>query len=568
MKPLTARNSAFASQTRAERVRVVLRASAFGWNPWLAVAFLAAYVALEWVSFIHEYKGFPITPWNPGLGVVFALMLNGGARYGVVLFAGVIVSEVAVLQSSLGWLAVLGISLVITGVYCAIAVILRGRLKLDVGLSRLRDVVAVLVASVIGAALVTVLLSVLLVLDVQVELRDIAIASGPLLVGDVIGVAVMTPLTLRLVFGGPTPATPYWRSLLAGTALLVALVLAALWIIVGDTAEEGFRYFYLLFLPVIVAAVYFGLDGACVGLALTQFGLVWLLNSYGYDASAFTDFQLLMLILTIAGLIVGVVVTERETASRLARETQTRLKEKEAEAAHAARLSLVSGMASALAHEINQPMTAARALGRSAQHILETREPDLPRAQGNLAKMIAQIDHAGAVVNRMRAFLRRGYPHVSTIELRGMIDDALALVLPDAAAREITIETEGFADLPPVHGDRIQLQQVILNLVRNAIDAIVTAHARDGRIRILALRDELPARIVIAVADNGLGIDSALAARLFQPLTTSKAEGLGLGLSICASIMEAHGGRIWLHTRETGATEFRLSLPLELPASA
>jgi two-component system sensor kinase FixL len=107
------------------------------------------------------------------------------------------------------------------------------------------------------------------------------------------------------------------------------------------------------------------------------------------------------------------------------------------------------------------------------------------------------------------------------------------------------------------------VQQVLLNLVRNAMDALAGTDRRDGSIRITATRCDAPARIEIAVADNGPGIDAALAERLFEPLTTSKQDGLGLGLSICASIVQSHGGRIWLQSAAAGATELRFSLPLQ-----
>ena len=135
-------------------------------------------------------------------------------------------------------------------------------------------------------------------------------------------------------------------------------------------SADGFTLFYLLFFPVVVGAVRRGLDGACLALAATQFGLVGLLHHHGYDWRVFTEFQVLMFVLTATGLVVGVVVSERQASERMARESEARLKEKEAEVAHAARFSLVSGMATALAHEINQPMAAARALGRSVQELL------------------------------------------------------------------------------------------------------------------------------------------------------------------------------------------------------
>jgi two-component system sensor kinase FixL len=122
------------------------------------------------------------------------------------------------------------------------------------------------------------------------------------------------------------------------------------------------------------------------------------------------------------------------------------------------------------------------------------------------------------------------------------------------------------ADLPAVYGDRTQVQQIVLNLVRNAVDSIVASGQSNGRIQITARRPDDSADLLeIGVRDNGPGVPADLVDHLFKPLTTSKKEGLGLGLSICFAIAEAHGGRIWLHSNQAGATEFRLSLPLEPP---
>jgi signal transduction histidine kinase len=524
---------------------------------------VAAYVILEWISFIHEYKALPVTPWNPGLGLVFALMLYGGARYAPVLFAGVILSEIVVLRSGLSWLIVLGIATIIALGYAAIATVVRQRLRLDAALNRLRDVFLLLTAGTLGAAIVALLLSLLLIADAQLDLADVLVAAGPLLVGDAIGIAVITPLTLRLILRKPHLSMHVLRALAPEIMLYVAVVTLSLWITVGTESATGFKFFYLFFLPVVVAAVRYGLDGACFGLALTQLSLVGLLHWHGYDAQVFTEFQILMLVLTATGLTVGVVVTERQQANLAVRQVEARLRVKEAEAAQAARINLVSGMASALAHEINQPMTAARALGRAVQQLLRQPTPDPARADSNLTTMIAQIDHAASVVRRMRDFLRRGQPHFSTLDPKTLIEEALILVREDANARSIRIELDTPDDLPPVHADRIQLQQVILNLVRNAMDAIAATGRADGRIRIAVVRFDAPPRIEIGIADNGPGIVAAVAERLFEPLTTSKQDGLGLGLSICSSIVQSHGGRIWLETATAGATEFRFSLPLE-----
>jgi signal transduction histidine kinase len=531
----------------------------------LGAVLVVVFVVMEWLSNIHEFMSVPITPWNPGLGVVFAFMLLRGPLYGLVLFAGMIAAELIVVRTALQWPVIVAIAAIISLVYGAAAIVLRRVLHLDAGLNHLRDLFVLLLGGVIAAVVTSALVALLMLLDDRIQVDNVLTAATPLLLGDIIGIAVMTPLTLRLamLMQGRASLSGYSRPLAFEVALYAGLSCVALLIIIGGQSGSGLRYFYLLFVPVVLAAVRHGFDGACVALAVTQFALVGLMHYFGYDARAFTDMQTLMLVLTGTGLIVGAVVSERQSADALRRLAEERLREKEAESGRAARFSLVSGMASALAHEINQPMTAARALARSAQHIIEGPVPDLPRAGGNIANAIAQIDHASGVMRRMREFLRRGRPHVSSFEIGVMVDDALTLARPDAGARGIEIVSDIPDGLPMVHGDRIQIEQVLLNLIRNAAEAISGAGRTGGVIRISSAMLSEPARLEIAVRDNGPGIPPALAHRMFEPMTTSKNEGLGLGLSISQTIVESHGGQIWLQTGEPGATEFRFSLPLE-----
>jgi signal transduction histidine kinase len=534
----------------------------------LGAALVIVFVVMEWLSSIHEFMGVPITPWNPGLGVVFAFMLLRGPTYGAVLFVGMIAAELIVVRTELQWPVIVAIAAIISLVYGAATVVIRRVLHLDAGLYHLRDLMMLLAAGIVAAFVTSALVALLLLLDHRIELGNVLTAATPLLLGDMIGIAVMTPLTLRLVMllRGRAWLSGYSRPLAIEVALYAGLSCIALFIIiVGGQSGSGLRYFYLLFVPVVLAAVRHGFDGACVALAVTQFALVGLMHYFGYDARAFTDMQTLMLVLTGTGLIVGAVVSERQSADALRRLAEERLREKEVESERAARFSLVSGMASALAHEINQPMTAARALARSAQHIIDGPTPDLPRAGGNIANAIAQIDHASGVMRRMREFLRRGRPHVSSFEVRTMIEDTLTLARPDANARGIEIVSEIPDGLPMVHGDRIQIEQVVLNLIRNATEALSGAQQKNGMIRLSGALLSGPPRIEIAVSDNGPGVPSHLAHRMFEPMTTSKNEGLGLGLSISQSIVESHGGQIWLQTGKPGATEFRFSLPLEQP---
>jgi two-component system, LuxR family, sensor kinase FixL len=517
------------------------------------IALVVVYALLEWASYIHEYKGVPITPWNPGVGVMFAMMILRGPLYAVALFAGVVVSELFVLKSELGWYFIIGIAGSIAGGYLAAALIARNYFRINVSLRSLYDVLALLAAGTLGACLVAVLLTLLFLSANALDLSDLTSASVPLLIGDLIGVAVMTPLVLRLAL---LWREKWWRwivPLLPEMAAFGVFIALALWWVVGG-GPAGFKFFYVLFLPVVAAALRHGLDGGSLCLASIQLGLVGLLHYVGYGADEFLDFQALMLVLTATGLIIGVEVSERKSA-------EARLKEKENEAALATRFNLVSGMASAIAHEINQPMTAARALGRSAQKIMAKPNADIERANDNLTSMVTHIDHASGIVRRMREFLRRGQPHSSTINVQSMLNDAMVLIRAQANADKVRLELNVPSGLPSVIGDQIQLQQVILNLVRNGIDSITAAKKDDGLIRI-SVRLLDTRQLEIAVSDNGGGISPEIAKNLFDPLTTTKQDGLGLGLSISSSIVKAHGGQLVLQSHLPRMTEFRVLLPL------
>jgi len=139
----------------------------------------------------------------------------------------------------------------------------------------------------------------------------------------------------------------------------------------------------------------------------------------------------------------------------------------------------------------------------------------------------------------------------------------MTLARAEASARHVRVDLDVPDDLPDLHGDRVQLEQIVLNLVHNAVGAIAAAGQSHGRVHVVARRHAAPPRVEVCVLDNGPGIEAELAGRLFDPLTTTKQDGLGLGLSICASIMDAHGGRVWLHSGRPGATEFRFSVPLD-----
>jgi two-component system, LuxR family, sensor kinase FixL len=528
---------------------------------------LLIWVLLDWVSSIHNYKGSLITPWDPGVGLLFAIIARGGIFHGLTLFAGVVCAEFVVRHAELGVPVTLASAAIIASTYTTAAMLARYHFSVDVELARLRDIVLLILIGISGALVVAILLPLLLIVDGRFGVDDFLPSLLRGFVGDAIGIAVVSPLTLRLWYLRRQLTPARIRLVLPEVILYAALIAGSLWVILQTSSQHGSNFFYLLFLPVIMAAVRQGFDGACISLLVTQIGLVLLLQRYSFDAETFTEFQTLMFALTATALSVGAIVSEREQARLAFQDAEERLKRKEADAIRAGRFSLVSAMASTLAHEINQPVTAARALARSVQHLLRGATPDLSRVDHNLTTLVSEIDAAGNIVRRIREFLQRG-PLMGDVDVRGLLEDVLALVEQEAASADVRVDVVVEDDLPPLRGDRGQLEQVLLNLVRNSIDAISGAPMRAGHIGLTAQRSIRPSDVLISVRDNGPGISADIAARLFEPLTTSKRDGLGLGLSICETIAAAHGGRIWLEETGADATEFRVTVPFKSGRSA
>jgi len=237
--------------------------------------------------------------------------------------------------------------------------------------------------------------------------------------------------------------------------------------------------------------------------------------------------------------------------------------------AHVNRLSVMGEMASGIAHEINQPLTAIAAYAQACRRMMAagagtapaTLDADLGEALDQIAQ---QAQRAGEVIRRLRGFVRRGESSRATTHLVGVLRGVVKLAEVDARNHEITIERAIPSLLPAVLADPVQIQQVVLNLLRNAMEASPPrGNAADEALRVVTLRAEAEGGAVrIAVLDRGCGLEAGSAERLFTPFFTTKRTGMGLGLSICQSIIEAHGGRIGYRPRAGGGSCFEFTLPV------
>jgi len=240
------------------------------------------------------------------------------------------------------------------------------------------------------------------------------------------------------------------------------------------------------------------------------------------------------------------------------RDQERRLQELQCELVHVSRLTAMGEMASSLAHELNQPLSAIASYMKGSVTLLETPDPDLAKLRGALDRAGDQALRAGDIIKRLREFVAKGETEHTLEDPARLMEEASALALVGVKDQDVRVDLRLARDIGRVIVDKIQIQQVALNLIRNAIDAMVDAPRRQLEIRVRG--DDLRT-IRISVADTGPGLDPEVRERLFQPFVTTKVTGMGVGLSICRTIVEAHGGRIWAEDNKGGGAVFSFTLP-------
>ncbi len=243
------------------------------------------------------------------------------------------------------------------------------------------------------------------------------------------------------------------------------------------------------------------------------------------------------------------------------RRTVTEALELRSKLAHAGRVTLLGQLASALAHELSQPLGAILRNAEAAELMLQETAPDLEELRAIVADILRDDQRAGKVIDRLRSLLKRRTLDLQPVELHGVITEVLSLVGTDAAARQVKCVYSSASGLPPVWGDRVHLQQVLLNLLVNAMDALAGTAPHERRIQITA-RHADPGMVEVRVCDNGVGIPNDSLGRLLEPFFTTKANGMGMGLAVSKTIVEAHKGRIWAENRPEGGACFCFTLPI------
>ena len=248
---------------------------------------------------------------------------------------------------------------------------------------------------------------------------------------------------------------------------------------------------------------------------------------------------------------------EDRTERRRAREEADRLRES---LAHVGRLGMLGEMATGIAHEINQPLTAISTYAQACRFLLEKGEPDPDRLLEVLGKISRSARRAGDVIDHLRTLVRKRNSHRELVRVNELVEDVASLMEVDARLSSLEVQLRLSEGLPPIVADRVQIQQVILNLMRNGLDAMAGVEAAR---KILSVTTQAlgAAEIEVAVRDRGAGVPEGTGDELFHPFVTTKESGMGMGLSICQSIVRSHGGRLWFTHNPEGGVTFHFTIP-------
>jgi hypothetical protein len=246
------------------------------------------------------------------------------------------------------------------------------------------------------------------------------------------------------------------------------------------------------------------------------------------------------------------------TATMRAQEEHERLRQLESDLAHVNRLSMMGVLAASLAHEVKQPIATARNNARAALNFLAKRPPDLGEVREALGCIVGDADRAGDIIDRIRAHIKKAPPRKDRFDLNEAITEVVELARSAITKHGVALQMRPAEELFAVQGDRVQLQQVILNLILNAIEAMGSV---DGPRELLISTEQRETNGLVSVRDSGPGIAPERLEHVFEAFYTTKSNGVGIGLSICRSIIDAHGGRLWIEANKPRGATFHLTVP-------
>jgi two-component system, LuxR family, sensor kinase FixL len=516
----------------------------------IGAGYLALYLLLDWASYVEPLPHTSITPWNPNTGVVMALLLARGARWAPLVALGIFAGELLTDVGPPPWRVLALTSMFLATVYACAAWGLRGRgldraIETPKAAAWFAGVIAV-ASGIAAAGYVGILVS-----AGQLSADETWASIARYWIGEFNGIIALTPVLLLRV-----DRSALWEEVRRNRR---ELILQGLGAVVGVglafalAAARDVRLFYPLFAPVTWIALRHGVPGAMISVSLVQAALVAALELTPGSIPLF-DVQFPLLSLGITALFLGALATQRDTALHQMRRQDAALQ-------RSMRFAVAGQLASALTHELNQPMTALLSYVRSAELMTEALARADERLAGTLRKAGEEAGRAAAVLRRLREFYRGEGARLAPTDAMSVCAH-VAEALQDRMRRSaVEFELRNREGMPSVMVDRTQLEIVIHNLLTNCLDAFDALPARGSRARRIELAAEVRgADVLIAVDDSGPGISTNLIERLFDPFVTSKISGMGLGLSLSRTFLRHQGGDLWSEPSRLGGACFIIRL--------
>lgn len=503
-------------------------------------AYIIAYVVLEWLSIISSTRSFDIVPWSPAIGLTFAAFLMFGRRFWPYLLVAVAASNV-ILRRDLPLLVQLLSPIIVGGGYAvALNWVQNSRWQFDIKLGTLRDVLLLEGTAIISSAMVATASILLFYVSGVLTAQAVPYNIFRYAVGDLIGVSIITPFILIVAGSGGIPK-PNLEACLQGLAIVAALVFAF-----GFSSLPHFRLFNVMFFPIIWIALRHGLKGATYALVVTEVGLIIALLISGPQLAGVTTYQSLMLVLAFTGLAIGGLVTDRRRFEQDLRLNQDSVSQ-------IFRLGSAGEVTTAIAHEINQPLTAISNYTQLVQEYLVKGEGNREIAIEAASKVASQVDRTAAVVRNLRDFIRLGRRQIGEQSPHLLIREALDLLEPNLQRTGASVKVTIARNIRNAAVDRLQIEQVLMNIISNAIDAMSENDPMKDRLISISAANIDNNRIEIQVQDSGPGFPPGFNLKKSGIRSSSKKDGLGVGLSLSQTIVEGHGGELILENKGQGA---------------
>jgi C4-dicarboxylate-specific signal transduction histidine kinase len=310
----------------------------------------------------------------------------------------------------------------------------------------------------------------------------------------------------------------------------------------------------------LVAAVVMGL--AVSGMHYTAMrAAIFTAHGPVHEAQVSAGLDQTKLALAVAG-ITFIILAFASVASLFERRrAEEALRQAQAELAHVSRVMTLGELTASISHEVNQPLAAIATNGQVCLRLLALETPRPEEMRAVVERIVKDANRASEVIQRIRALAKRTEPQMLSLDINDVIREAILLVQREVLSHGVSLRTELASGLPAVLGDRVQLQQVIINLLINGVEAMAPITDRPREILIRSQQHEA-GEVLVAVLDSGVGIDSETAEKLFSAFFTTKPSGMGMGLSISRSIIRAHGGRLWVSPNPDHGTAFQFTVPI------